>query len=93
MNDHKDQEHLFIGDLRKHPGHDAEVRLYVGGKLKSGTWPYQVVRSIDDMIREAQAQAWEQGRATGMSRAMRYMSDEPNLDPSSGSNPYTGSIA
>lgn len=81
-------EHLFIGDLRKNPGLDAEVRLHVKGKLVSGTLPQQVISSIDEMVRAAQEEAWELGRRVGMSRAMRAMSDEPNLDPASGDNPY-----
>lgn len=33
-----------------------------------------------EAVREALAQAWDQGKAAGFSRAMRYMSDEPSVD-------------
>lgn len=39
------------------------------------------------LVREAQAAAWDEGLASGKSRAMRHMSDEPNL-PLSAPNPY-----
>jgi hypothetical protein len=39
------------------------------------------------MLEEAKAEAWQQGFATGKSRAMRHMSDELNL-PLTAPNPY-----
>jgi hypothetical protein len=40
-------------------------------------------------VQQALAEAWEAGRRTGHSRAMRKMSDEPNLDLADFTNPYT----
>jgi len=82
-------EHLFISDLRKHP--DAEVRLLVNRRLVSGTWPQQVTSSIDEMIREAKESAWKEGYTSGHSRAMRMMSDEPNVQQAV--NPYAAGEA
>lgn len=45
------------------------------------------VERIADLIRGYSTQAWSEGFATGQSRAMRHMSDEPLL-PLSASNPY-----
>ena len=44
-----------------------------------------------DWLREVKAEAWDEGRRTGASRAMRMMSDEPNLPLASETdNPYLG---
>lgn len=40
-------------------------------------------------IRKAKEAAWDEGYTSGHSRAMRYMSDEPNVAPAS--NPYRDS--
>jgi hypothetical protein len=41
-----------------------------------------------DWLRSVLEDAWEDGRNAGVSRAMRYMSDEPSLDPYGAVNPY-----
>ena len=43
-------------------------------------------RWFANVIRLAKAEAWSEGYISGHSRAMRRMSDEPNVDP--GVNPY-----
>jgi len=45
------------------------------------------VDRLERELDEAKANAWDEGFASGKSRAMRYMSDEPNL-PLSAPNPY-----
>lgn len=45
--------------------------------------------ALRQALEEARAEAWDVGRRTGASRAMRYMSDEPNLPLASAEdNPY-----
>lgn len=49
-------------------------------------WPCRVLRGKTEVIRAALEQAWDKGYASGHSRAMRRMSDEPNVAPAV--NPY-----
>ena len=42
--------------------------------------------AFQSIIRAAQAEAWKRGYTSGHSRAMRRMSDEPNVAPAP--NPY-----
>lgn len=41
---------------------------------------------MDEAIHAIQADAWDEGYKSGRSRAMRQMSDEPDVKP--GKNPY-----
>ncbi len=41
-----------------------------------------------DRLTTRQAEVWQEGYVSGHSRAMRRMSDEPNVEP--GTNPYQG---
>lgn len=41
---------------------------------------------FDQWLTEVKAEAWNEGYISGHSRAMRRMSDEPNVEP--GTNPY-----
>lgn len=46
----------------------------------------------EDWLEEQRAKAWDEGRASGFSRAMRRMSDEPTLDTTP-HNPYRAEAA
>lgn len=51
--------------------------------------PWWPVQEMLPAIKELMAEAWEEGRRIGTSRAMRHMSDEPNLPLSAPTdNPY-----
>jgi hypothetical protein len=66
----------------------GQVRVYnADGKLLVGTSNRGYLAEVAVMLEEAKAEAWQQGFATGKSRAMRHMSDEPNL-PLTAPNPY-----
>ena len=58
----------------------GQVRVYnADGKLLVGTSCRGYLAELAHWIEEAKAEAWAQGFASGKSRAMRAMSDEPNL--------------
>jgi hypothetical protein len=66
----------------------GQVRVYnADGKLLVGTTCRGYLAEVAVMLEEAKAEAWQQGFATGKSRAMRHMSDELNL-PLTAPNPY-----
>ena len=46
----------------------------------------EVYELFDEWFNEVRADAWDEGYKSGHSRAMRRMSDEPNVDPAD--NPY-----
>ena len=55
----------------------GQVRTYnADGKLLVGTTCRGYLAEIAEMLKEAQAEAWRQGFASGKTRAMRAMSDE-----------------
>lgn len=53
-------------------------------------WPCPVAldlaTKVAALVRDERAEAWDRGYTSGHSRAMRRMSDEPNVEP--GVNPY-----
>lgn len=53
-----------------------DAALYVEGENRFDRW-----------LTEQLAEAWDRGEATGWSRAMRHMSDEPSLGRQT-ENPY-----
>lgn len=58
-----------------------------------GAWQDRLATAVlaSDWFTERLAEAWRQGCATGTSRAMRMMSDEPSLPlASDADNPYGG---
>lgn len=56
----------------------GSVTVRIGDKLRE---------RVNELTREALAEAWDQGYASGHSNAMRRMSDEPNAPTTL--NPYT----
>ena len=55
---------------------------HLGDNIWQGLTEAEVARGI----RAIKAAAWDEGYTSGHSRAMRRMSDEPNVEP--GVNPY-----
>jgi cytochrome c556 len=53
---------------------------------QSNFWAWQAARALESTAEDI-AKAWDEGNATGSSRAMRHMSDEPALSITS-PNPY-----
>lgn len=60
-----------------------------GYRLHPGQAADDVLEYLEPVVRELLAQAWDNGRRTGSSKAMRHMSDEPGLSlATERDNPY-----
>jgi predicted phage tail protein len=56
-------------------------------------WAAEAIKELtaeNAALRAEVADAWDRGYTSGHSRAMRRMSDEPNVEP--GSNPYRAAL-
>ncbi|AYN57844.1 hypothetical protein HOU49_gp57 [Arthrobacter phage Eileen] len=75
-----DDAPALVGEVRR-------LRKALAGHLFDGESlsTREAIRA--ELLKELQAEAWDRGFASGKSRAMRHMSDEPNL-PLTAPNPY-----
>lgn len=78
-------EPLLIKSARRmaetHP--HRHIRIVSG----SGTTVGAFMAEFDAYIEQVESKAWDEGKATGFSRAMRYMSAAPSVDTNP-PNPY-----